>query len=96
MCREGKLAARRWGWEFLSWVRRDVFWCMETGHKHFILMGGEVEKGAEVQPGWCGEGATGGLSFLYLFSHGNRRHGISWKEGWEKAWRCEEKGEGVM
>lgn len=69
---------------------------VETGQKHYILIGGGVEKGAEVQPGCRGMGAAGGLPLLYVFSHGNKRHGISWKEGWEKVWRCEEKGEGGM
>ena len=51
---------------------------VETGQKHFILTGVEVEMGAEAQAAgsvWSGSCWGGrGLYLLHLFSHGNRKH----------------------
>ena len=50
---------------------------VETGQKHFILRGVEVEMGAEAEAAgsveWELLGGRG-LYLLHLFSHGNRKH----------------------
>ena len=88
------------GGEF-RWVRRGVFWCSgDRAEALYPKRCGSGDGGRGRSSRVCGVGAAGGVGvsiycICFLMEIGSTC-GMSWEKRWEKAWGCEEEGEGVM